>query len=110
MNIHKWTVRRIPEVIDPLSEYGILYFGEDGLSFKDHTVLTNSDGETFALICAAVDNPIDAIYPVLTEDNTTRIVFDGILAHLSGYTQSAVLDKGLASMLFNEFIAPTLDQ
>ena len=104
MNDNFWTAIRIPEVIEANSEYGTMY-----ARFPQHTVLTNSEGETFGLICTSPEEPIDAIYPVLTEDNTLRVVFDGILAHLSGYTQSAILDKGLASMLFNEFIAPTLD-
>ena len=105
MNDLFWTAIRIPTVIDPDSEYGIMH-----ARFPQHRVLTNSDGVEFGLICTSMKKPIDAIYPVLTEDNTTRIVFDEILAHLSGLTQSAILDKGLASMLFNEIIAPTLSQ
>ena len=62
MNDLFWTAIRIPAVIDPLSEYGIMQ-----ARFPQHTVLTNSEGETFGLICTSVDNPIDVIYPVLTE-------------------------------------------
>ena len=105
MNDLFWTAIRIPEVIDPDSEYGTMY-----ARFPQHRVLTNKAGETFGLICTSPEEPIDAIRPILTEDNTLRIVFDEILAHLSGLTQSAILDKGLATQLFNEFIAPTLSQ
>lgn len=103
MNDYLWTAIRIPDVIDPNSEYGIMYD-----RFKKHTVMTNSDGVKFALFCTSVDNPSDAIYPELTEDNTLEEVYIEIKAYLSGDTQSAIMHKSLASQLYQTFIVPTL--
>ena len=98
-----WTAIRIPAVIDPNSEYGVMYE-----RFEQPTELVNSDGVKFSLFVTSVDSPIDAIYPVLTEDKTTEDVFTEILAHLTDEVKSVVLTKGLASQLYNEFVAPTL--
>jgi len=76
--------------------------------FPKHRVLTNKAGEEFGLICTSMKKPIDAIYPVLTEDGSLEQVFTYIKAHLSDDTKSAILDKGLASQLFNAFVLPTL--
>lgn len=103
MNDLLWTAIKIPDIIDMTSEYGIMYD-----RFKQHTVLTNSDGVKFALFCTSVDNPDDAIYPVLTEDNTLEEVYAEIKAHLTGLTQSAIMTQGLASQLYQTFVVPTL--
>ena len=104
MNDLFWTAIKIPAVIGPLSEYGRMF-----ARFPKHTVLTNSDGVEFALFVTSVKKPIDAIYPVLTEDGSLEQVFTDIKAHLSDDTKSAILNKGLASQLFNAFVLPTLD-
>ena len=108
MNFSKWTAGLIPETIDPLSDYGLLYFGDDKISFKKHTVLVYSEGKKYYLICAAVDNPTDAIYPVLKEGDSLEVPFQEILAHLTGFTQSAILDQGLASAMYEALYVPTL--
>lgn len=108
MNDNLWTAIKIPSVIDPDSEYGIMYFGNEKRNFKQHTVLTNSDGVKFALFCTSVDDPVDAIYPELTKDNTLEEVFTEIKAYLIGFTQSAVMLPGLASQLYETFVVPTL--
>lgn len=109
MNFSKWTAGLIPEVIDPLSDYGLLYFGDDKLSFKKHTVITDSNGKKYYLICAAVDNPVDAIYPLLEEGDSLEVPFQQIIDHLTDFVKSAILDQGLASALYDAFVPPEVD-
>jgi hypothetical protein len=105
MNDLFWTAIRIPEVIDPLSEYGIMY-----TRFPKHRVITDAEGIQFALFVTSMDEPIDPLYVVQGEDEELRSAFDRTVAYLTDEIKSAVLTKGLAEQFYNTYIIPTLIQ
>ena len=104
MNNLFWTAIRIPAVIDPLSEYGVLH-----ARFSQPTELINVDDVKFSLFVTSVDNPINAITVELAEEGTIEDVFNEIVAHLYSSDDATVLiDKGLAAQVYNEKILPML--
>ena len=104
-NDKMWAAMREPEVIDPDNDFG-KYWDR----FDQATLLTNSEGVKYRLFCTSLIEPTDAIYPVLKEGDSLEVPFQEILAHLTGFTQSAILDQGLASAMYEALYLPTLPE
>lgn len=98
------TIMRKPDTVVSGSEWERL----NG-KYEFHRVFPyGEDGVLISLFPSSVSNPIDAIYPVLTEDDAPEDLILETVTHLSGETQSVLMPPKQGSQLFKEFIAPTL--
>jgi len=102
MNNKLWTAIKVPETIIEGSEFAQL-----DARFQTPTVLINVSDVQFKLFCSSTEDTNGKIFE-LTEENTLEGIFEEIQAYIADGTKSALLTKGLASQLFNTFIAPTL--
>ena len=94
-----WAVMREPDVIDPNSDFGKYY-----VRFDSATPLINSKGVKYRLFCTSLKKPTDAIYTVLNEGDVLTVPYEEIKAHLTGFTQSAIIHQSLASALYKAFV------
>ena len=100
------TIMRKPDVVVPDSEWERL-----NTKYPQHRVFPYGEGDEacdISMFPSSVADPIDAIYPVLTEDNAPEDLILETVTHLSGETQSVLMPPKQGSQLFKEFIAPTL--